>query len=153
VRRRWPAFVARREAARREAARREFAEAPGWQVTVRAPAGIADGPQGFDPMNVVRVGGNDVLHTRWVKAGTKAGFVEVLNRKSLTRAAGNHPLFSGFREVVITGLPAEPIVTATGDGLELRADGLIATFPHATVERRERVITIVVAAGPAANPK
>lgn len=86
-----------------------------------------------------------VLHTRWCKAGRKGGSVEALDRKAMPRAAGGHSLFSGFREVEITGLPEEPEVTSRGEAVPLRGGGVQAEFPHATLTRADRTITIVVA--------
>jgi hypothetical protein len=131
--------------ARRDGAAHDFAVAPGWRVVVRAPDKAAFNPMGFDPMNVVNVGAGAVLHTRWLKAGRDGGVVEVLNRKAMTLAAGAHPLFSGFREVEVTGLSKEPVVTSRGDAVSLRGDGVQADFPHATLVRADRTITIVVA--------
>jgi hypothetical protein len=51
-------------------------------------------PHGFDPLNVP-VQPDEVLHTRWFKLGNDAGTVEVMGRSSLSRAAGDHPLFTG----------------------------------------------------------
>ncbi len=131
-------------AARREAVRREFDEAPGWTVLFRIPEGSALQPQGFDPMNVVRLNPRDVLHTRWLKTGAPGAVIEVLNRKALTQAAGDHPLFSGFREIKITGLPAEPIVTPKNGGIDLEADGLKAALAKAIVQRSNQTITIII---------
>lgn len=130
--------------ARRNTSLREFTDAAGWRVIIRAAEGAPLKPQGFDPMNVLRLDAGQVLHTRWVKAGTGEGAVEVMNRSSLTRAAGSHPLFSGFRELEVTGLPAEPEVTAQNGGIMLIADGVQARFAHATLARGNRTITITV---------
>lgn len=130
--------------ARRDAAYREFTGAAGWRLLVRAPAGGAFGPQGFDPMNLVRLPGTDVLHTRWLKAGRDGGAVEVMNRRALTRAAGSHPLFSGFREVEVTGLATEPAVIEAEGRVTVRAEGVQADFPRATLTRDGRTITIDV---------
>jgi hypothetical protein len=131
--------------ARRQEAARSFDTAAGWRLIVRATPDAPLGPQGFDPMNVLRLEGTRVLHKRWLKAGRGGGAIEILNRGAATRAAGDHPLFSGFREVEVTGLTSEPVVESKEDGsVTVQADGVHAGFPRAEVARTGQTITITV---------
>ena len=127
--------------ARREALRRDFLTRPGWRLVL-----IVEGaplfPQGFDPLNVERVGASEVLHTRYLKLGGGAGFVELINRSSLTEGAGVHPLFNGLRRLTVTGLVAEPAVTESGGKTNITADNLKAEFTGARVTRSGRTLVI-----------
>lgn len=118
----------------------------GWRVVVEAPAGAPLWPQGFDPLNVERVGPGRVLHARFLRLGNGAGHVEVLDADSadveaLTEGAGPHPLFNGVRRLVLTGLP-EPEVAEAGGTVGVRAPGLTAEFRGASVERGPREVTV-----------
>lgn len=133
--------VARRDLAElREArarARREFAGAPGWRVTVTAPEGRPLLPGKFDPLNVVILGGGEVLHTRMLTLAGSEGEVEVLGRQALTQAAGAHPLLQGVRRVEVAGLPGEPAVELLGDTLRLVGEGFRAELRGARLERTD----------------
>jgi hypothetical protein len=126
---------------KREALRREFLARPGWKLEL-----IAEGsplfPQGFDPLNVERVGAREVLHTRYLKLGGGAGFIEIIDRRSLTEGAGAHPLFNGLRRLTVTGLDSEPAVAESGGRTTVTADNLKAEFTGAHVTRSDRTILI-----------
>lgn len=127
--------------AKREALRRDFLARPGWKLEL-----IVEGsplfPKGFDPLNVERVGAREVLHTRFLKLGGGAGFVEIINRHSLTEGAGEHPLFNGLQRLTVTGLASEPAVSESGGKTTVNADNLKAEFTGARVTRSGQTLVI-----------
>jgi hypothetical protein len=128
--------------ARREAARRDFLAQTGWRLVVEAAEGAPLFPQGFDPLNVMRVGASEVLHTRFLKLGNAAGSLEILSRVSLTEGAGSHPLFNGVRRLTVAGLQTEPVVETAGAGARINGEGLKGEFAVATVSREGQTITV-----------
>lgn len=128
----------RRLAERRVERRRRFEDAPGWRVEIVAPRAAPLFPRAFDPQNVERLGGGTVLHGRWLRLEGEGGSVEVSGRGALTEAVGPHPLFTGVRRLLVTGLPAEPEAEEDGRALRLRAEGLAADLPGAVVVRSGR---------------
>lgn len=126
---------------KREALRRDFLARPGWTLELMAE-GSPLFPQGFDPLNVERVGAREVLHTRFLKLGGGAGFIEIINRHSLTEGAGAHPLFNGLRRLTVTGLSAEPAVSESGGKTTITADNLKAEFNGAHVTRSGRNLLV-----------
>ncbi len=118
----------------RETRRRAFLETDGWSVEWRASTKAPLFPNNFDPWNMSLVGRGEVLHTRWVKFGDRRGTLEVLDRSALSTAAGDHPLFQGVSTVLVTGLPAKPVVEESDGKLELTADGVTSSFRGARVE-------------------
>lgn len=128
--------------ARRERLRREFETQPGWKVVVEADPSAPLWPQGFDPLNVQRLGAASVLHTRHLKLGNDAGAIEILDRHSLTEGAGAHPLFNGVRQMTLGGLDAEPSVEESEGRVTLSAAGVRAEFRGARVERSARTVTL-----------
>lgn len=144
----WAKSEAERLRARREALRGEFSKQPGWRIVIEAEEPLW--PQGFDPMNVHRLGEKEVLHTRWLKLGNEAGTLEILDRPCLTEAAGEHPLFHGVRRVVITGLP---IATDLGVGsksgvVSIRTEGVKVEFRAARIERADQSLILHVHKSP-----
>lgn len=123
--------------AARKRARDEFLSQPGWTLVVRfsKPAGLG----GFDPMNVERLEGGEVLHRRWIKLSAGGSSIEVLNRPALSRSAGDHPLFSGVRELVIAGLPEDPLAEGA-----IRANGLTISLKPVSVSREGRTVTVTL---------
>jgi hypothetical protein len=119
----------------------EFEGKAGWRIIVEAGAGDPLWPQGFDPMNVERVGAERLLHTRFLRLGNGAGGLEVLNAEALTEGAGSHPMFQGVRQVVVTGL-LEPEVGEVDGRLKVRAPGLTVEFTGASVTRSGDVATV-----------
>lgn len=134
--------------ARRDAAKRDFKARAGWTLVLAARDGSPLWPQGFDPLNVQRVGGAEVLHTRFLKLGNDAGSIEVLGRASLTEGAGKHPLFNGVRRLTVAGLAAEPAVEEFAGGVKLSAENLKAEFRGASVTREGRTLTVQLAKPP-----
>jgi len=128
--------------AKREALRRDFLARPGWKLELVAREGSPLFPQGFDPLNVERVGAREVLHTRYLKLGGGAGTIELINRHSLTEGAGEHPLFNGVRRLTVTGLVSEPAVAEAGGKTIITAENLKAEFSNAEVTRSGQTLLI-----------
>lgn len=131
----------------REAVRDDFFRRPGWALVVVSGAEPL-APQAFDPLNVERLGGGEVLHARWLKLGNAAGSIEVLNARAITEAAGGHPLFEGVRRVTVTGLAEEPQVRESSGGIDLVAAGVSGGFAGARWEKKDRTITVYLPKGP-----
>jgi hypothetical protein len=125
---------------RRRESRRAFLERSGETLTLVAGEEPL-WPQGFDPLNVSNLEAGEVLHTRWLKVGNGAGTLEVLDHEALTRPAGAHPLFNGFREVVITGLEDARIEERDGT-VAVRAEGIAGELKGARLERSGGGFTI-----------
>ncbi len=83
-----------------------------------------------------------MLHTRYLKLGGGAGFIEIINRRSLTEGTGEHPLFNGLRRLTVTGLASEPAVSASGGKTTVTADNLKAEFTGAQVTRLGQTLFI-----------
>jgi hypothetical protein len=131
----------------RDKRRAEFLGQEGWRVEIVAAAKQPLQVQGFDPMNVERLSAQEVLHGRWIAlTSPPTGRLEVLDRRSLTRAAGSHPLFSGVASLTVTGLAQEPEVTIAGDQITLRAEGLTAELRNARLVREGRSLTVELGA-------
>ncbi|HEX7956684.1 MAG TPA: hypothetical protein VF508_07075, partial [Pyrinomonadaceae bacterium] len=128
--------------AKREALRRDFLGQPGWRLEVVAGEGSPLFPQGFDPLNVERVGAREVLHTRFLKLGGGAGTIELINRRSLTEGAGEHPLFNGVRRLTVTGLVAQPAVAESGGVTTITAENLKAQLSKAEVTRSGKTLFV-----------
>lgn len=127
----------------REAVRRDFLARAGWRVVIVAgsrPLSV----EFFDPLNVENVGPGEILHTRWIKLVSEAGAIEVLDRRTLTEAAGKHPLFQGVRRITVTGIPDEPQVGSKGGSLSIRAKGITADFRGARIVREGQALTVVL---------
>ncbi len=120
--------------------RRTFFDQPGWRLVIEAASPLF--PQGFDPLNVRLLAPGEVLHSRFVKLGNSAGSVEVMGRAALSVAAGTHPLFSGVRTLLVTGLPGPPQVTVGDSGLTVSADGIHGTFQATSVDTAGMVVTL-----------
>jgi hypothetical protein len=131
----------------RAAIRDDFFARPGWRIVVVA-ASEPLSPQGFDPLNVERLGPGEVLHSRWVRLGNSSGSLEVLDARAVTESAGTHPLFEGVRRVTVTGVREEPEVRESATGITLKATGVTAEFGGARLERKGRTITVLVSKSP-----
>lgn len=128
--------------AKRDASRRDFLARPGWKLELLAAEGSPLSPQGFDPLNVERVGAREVLHTRYLKLGGAAGTIELIGRASLTEGAGAHPLFDGVRRLTVTGLAAEPAVAESGGKTTITSENLKAEFRRAEVTRSGQTVLV-----------
>jgi hypothetical protein len=126
----------------REAARRDYLAREGWQLVLSSAEGLPLWPQGFDPLNLRRLIGSEVLHTRHLKLGNDAGAIELLGRAALTEGAGEHPLFNGVSRLVVAGLPAEPSVEESEGKTRITAADLKAEFRRARVSRDGRTLTV-----------
>lgn len=118
----------------RTALRDRFLAQSGWKLVVIAGGAAPLWPQGFDPINVRRLGAGEVLHTRWLKLGNALGTLEALGQQSLTEAAGEHPLFHGVRRLTLAGIRSEPIVRESDGTTMLSATGLRGEFRDARTE-------------------
>ena len=132
-------------ASTREARVTAFVSRPGWRVVVEA-AGQLLWPQGFDPLNVERVGAARVLHARFLRLGNGAGQLEMLDTgeadvEALTEGSGLHPLFNGVQRVVLSGL-TEPDVSEAEGTVAVRAPGFTAEFRGARLTRTDQTVTI-----------
>jgi len=128
---------------RRQEARREFIGKDGWSLLIVSVASPLF-PQGFDPLNVQVVTPGEVLHNRFVKLGNGAGSIQVLGRASLTEASGTHPLFSGVKQLTVTGLSSAPDVRVRGDTVTINADGISGEFRGAAVQREDRRVIVTL---------
>jgi len=81
------------------------------------------------------LGGNEVLHMRWLRLGNEGASLEVLDRWVLTEGAGEHPLFGGVRRMTVRGLGGEPRLTVVEGKLRLETDGFTGEFAEAKVEK------------------
>lgn len=111
-------------------ARNEFLRTPGLRVRIKA-GNEPLWPQGFDPMNITVLNEGDVLHTRFVKLGNNSGALNLVGGKALTSGAGEHPLFNGVREVVLTGIDEGDLVI-NETGLVIRGNEITAEFSGKT---------------------
>jgi hypothetical protein len=146
-----PAAVARAESAARQAVAslrearvqqgREFLSRRGHTLVFESPVDPW-WPRDFDPLNVRVLNDGVVLHGRWLRVGNDADGIEILDRAVLSEPAGGHPLFTGVRRLVITGLAAPPTVTASDSTLEVRADGVTATLQHAVAATEGRATVV-----------
>jgi hypothetical protein len=133
---------AARVAQEKKEVREKLLGRPGWKVEIAAGSPLW--PQGFDPLNIRVVTKGEVVHSRWLKLGNERGTLEVLDRDSLTEAAGEHPLFNGVRRLTVTGFPAEPSVRQDGESLVVEAQGFTATLKGAKVEKGEGVLKLTL---------
>lgn len=122
---------------------RQFEAKPGWRLIVEAADGAPLWPQGFDPLNVTRIDGQRVLHTRFVKLGNDAGHVEIIGAASLSEGAGAHPLFNGLKRLQLTGLP-KPVVQENAGSVSVKAEGLDLQFKKASVATSGETVRVVL---------
>lgn len=125
--------------------RREFEGQNGWKIVVTAGTGAPLWPQGFDPLNVLRVGSSDVLHTRFLKLGNAAGAIEILDQRALTEgASAQHPLFNGVRQLTLAGLAAEPLAVESEGKTTITAAHIKGEFRGARLERAGQTLNIIL---------
>lgn len=114
-----------------------------WSVEIVAPDSLPLWPANFDPLNFFRVDGRRVLHDRWIVVENEAGRVEVLDRTALTEAsADDHPLFSGVRRLLITGLEVAPELRRGDGAVRIDSPQLQIRLENAVVERSQRRVTL-----------
>ncbi|HEY0099598.1 MAG TPA: hypothetical protein VGB76_11670 [Pyrinomonadaceae bacterium] len=125
--------------------RREFEAQGGWKIVVKADAGAPLWPQGFDPLNVLRLGLREVLHTRYLKLGNDAGAIEILDRHSLTEGAGaEHPLWGGVRQLTLAGITEEPAAHEAAGKTTITAANIKGEFRGAQLERAGQTLSITL---------
>ncbi|MBN2432326.1 MAG: hypothetical protein JXQ27_12690 [Acidobacteria bacterium] len=122
--------------------RQEFLEQSGYRIVVEAASPLW--PAGFDPMNVLALPDNEVLHKRMLMLKNEHGSLEIMDHHALTAGAGAHPLFNGVRRVVVTGLATEPTVTEEEGTTRVTATGFTATFHCAEVTREGATTRITI---------
>ncbi|GJM18153.1 MAG: hypothetical protein DHS20C14_03660 [Phycisphaeraceae bacterium] len=127
------------EGERRAALGEDFLRAPGWRIEILADAPLW--PAGFDPLNVVSLGGGRVLHTRFVRLANDTCEIETFDRRALSEGAGEHPLFNGVSHVVITGL-AEPTLERAGTVTTIVGEGVRVRAPSTAVEVADHIIRV-----------
>jgi hypothetical protein len=138
----------------RQSARAAFLGRPGWSVVVMAGT-TGDGPlwpRKFDPLNVLRLGGGEVLHRRWLKLGNADAEFEALDREALTEAVGPHPLLQGVRRLTVTGLAEKPEVHERAGWARLDAPGFTAKLKSATIEVSGHELRIRLKGAPKVAP-
>ena len=121
----------------------DFQTQPGWRIIVREENGNWLWPQGFDPLNVERLGNSTILHTRFLKVGNDSGQIEVFNLKSLTHGAGSHPLFNGIDRMEVSVLQ-KPEIVQDGEYVKIGAPGVSGQFKRASVSTSGHKITITL---------
>lgn len=127
--------------ARRAELQRTFDSAAGWRVVIEAAPGKPLMPAGFDPSNVERLDGGRVLHARWLKLANAQGSAEAMNHRSLTMAAGKHPLFNGAKTWTVL-LDEQPETKVDGGTVWIKGSGFELKFDGAKAERGERLIRV-----------
>lgn len=127
--------------ARRAELLRTFDSAPRWRVVVEAGPEKPMMPAGFDPSNVERLDAGRVLHTRWLKLANGRGSAEAMNHRSVTIAAGKHPLFNGVRTWTVL-LDEQPETKIDGGTVRITGSGFELKFDSADVQRADHVITV-----------
>jgi hypothetical protein len=136
---------------RRDELRKSFDTREGWRVILTAADGQPLWPQGFDPLNIERLGSH-LLHTRFVSIGNDAckataideGGVDV---EVLTDGLGPHPLFNGVRRAEVAGL-AKPVVTTSGDRVTVATTGLQVDCARATVLESGNIVRVSLLTAP-----
>ena len=136
---------------RRAELRKRFDTRAGWRVIITAADGQPLWPQGFDPLNIERLG-NPLLHTRFVSIGNDAckataideGGVDV---EVLTDGVGPHPLFNGLRRAEVAGL-AKPVVAITGDRVTITTAGLQMDCARATAQESGNTVRVSLLTAP-----
>lgn len=111
--------------------RKDFEKIKGYRVEIVAAAGKPLGPKGFDPMNVVALNEKELLHNRFIVLGNSSGSIEVMQHVSLTKAAGDHILFSGVKEIIVSGIENKPEIEEKAGELFLESTGLKLKFKKA----------------------
>lgn len=132
----------------RKRARAAFDEQPGYRIEIHAADGAPLMLQGFDPLNVSRLSGDEILHTRFLRLGGGSGELEMLDQEgadvsALTVGAGPHPIFNGVK-VFTTVAPEKPITDFEAEKATIAAPGFRAAFLAAEIETETRDDAIVI---------
>ena len=137
-----------RLAAHRATLRSSFQAQPGWTLVVVAADSKPLWPQGFDPLQIRRLGPRDLLHKRWLKLGNDAGAIEILGHQAITQAAGANALLDGLRTLNVAGLDATVVAEAADGGVTITGGGVAASFHPARVERSDRRVLVSLGGAP-----
>ncbi|MCH7574562.1 MAG: hypothetical protein IIA59_05480 [Candidatus Marinimicrobia bacterium] len=129
---------------RRNALISEMAQRKGWTINITTPLSNRLWAQGFDPLNIDRLPGGQLLHNRWLQLGHKGASLEVLGRDCLSLPAGEHPLLDGIKELRISGIGQKPVTAMLGDTLKVEAEGfsLWAVGAQWNVEGQQLTISL-----------
>ena len=130
---------------RRDLLRRAFEGKPGYRIAIRTSSMNCLRTKGMDPSNCMKLSDHDILHTRFLRLGNETTSIEMLEGTAMTHATGDHPLYSGFEEVVFAGLVKRPEVTVVGNQLRVNAMGLSIECSQAllTEHAKEWIIELI----------
>jgi hypothetical protein len=120
-----------------------FLKRSGWRIEIVAAAHPL-ALHGFDPLNVSLVAKGEILHRRYLELGDGISSLKILDAQALTKAAGEHPLFNGVKDLRMTGLAAEPKVRQEGDFTIIEAAGLTARLKGAKVEKGDGTLKVIL---------
>lgn len=125
--------------------RAKFDELDTWRIVIQASDREPLWPQGFDPLNVLRVQGG-VIHTRFVRLGNNSGYVESMDDggvdiEALTVGVGPHPLFNGIEQVSFVGIEKPELMTED-EHVVIRMPGLEAEFERAIISTGTKKIVV-----------
>ncbi len=121
---------------------REFQDRAGWRIVITAKQPNWFWPGGFDPSNITALTRGRLLHNRWLKLSTGDASVEILDRSSLTIPVGEHPMFNGMQEVLVTGIDARPEPDMENDTLRVTLEGIIIRAVGAQWKMDGQTLTI-----------
>ena len=139
--------------AERAAHRAKFESASGFTVTVLV-SDEADpfSPEQFDVINVLNLGGGDVLHGHRLTLTNAQGRIQLTNPgfvrrqfvglNALTHVESGHPLLGDVQRVVFVGFEGEPQVDADDERVRVTAAGFELVLTGATLERSESSIRV-----------
>ena len=121
---------------------REFQDRAGWRIVMTASLPNWLWPGGFDPLNITALTRGRLLHKRWLQLSTADASVEILDRSSLTIPVGEHPMFNGIQEVIVTGIEARPEPDMDNDTLRVTLEGIIIRAVGAQWKMEGQTLTI-----------
>ena len=130
---------------KRSEKRKQFDDQPGWTLILEVRDSNRLWPQGFDPVNVLRLSEAEILHSRFLRLGNGSGKLEIMNHISLSEGFGPHPLFNGTRKLTVKGLLSKPEVRTDEGKISITGEGIQLDFQDATVQISERTIHMVLA--------
>lgn len=108
--------------------RKQFENQSGWTLILEVKDSNRLWPQGFDPVNVLRLSEVEILHSRFLRLGNGSGELEIMNHVSLTEGFGPHPLFNGTRKLTVKGLSSKPRIRTEGGTVIITGEGIRFDF-------------------------
>jgi len=117
---------------------------PGWTLIINARGDKRLWPQGFDPMNMQNLGEGNLLHRRFLKLGNQDALIEVMDFEALSRGAGSHPIGEGVKELIVTGIQQEPMLTKENGEMKVICPSIIGTFKSATIDKKGQTLTVTL---------